>query len=279
MKKTFMLCMTRVLKFTPLFMREFLVKVSGNIWFYVSSERREVVKENLTAILGKAGKKDIKKVFINFMRVYSDILNVPNMSRSYLHSIIDLDGKHYIKEELKKGKGLILVSCHLGGMELAGIYIASLGFPIHSVAESEGPGKDFFDFYKKYRGRFGSNLLPLESKSLPFRLIRVLKKNEIVVLVGDRDIANSGATCEFFNRKASIPEGPAYLSKKTGAPILVGVLGLGKGGKRYSGKTFPPVYPEDFNSSDEILKKIIMLMEKGIRMYPLQWFVFQRIWK
>jgi KDO2-lipid IV(A) lauroyltransferase len=279
MKKTFMLCMTWVLKFTPLFLREFLAKLAGNIWFYVSSERREVVKENLTAILGKAEKKDIKKVFINFMKVYSDILNVPNMSRSYLDSIVNLDGGHYIKEELEKGKGLIIVSCHLGGMELAGIYLASLGFPVNSVAESEGPGKDFFDFYKKYRGRFGSNLLPLESKSLPFRLIRVLKENEIVVLIGDRDIANSGTTSEFFGRKAPIPRGAVVLSEKTGAPILVGLLALEHGVKRYSGIIFPPLYPENFSSSDKMLKGVINLMEKGISKYPYQWFVFQRVWQ
>jgi len=279
MMKIFMLFMTQFLRCTPGFLREFLAKAAGTLWFYFSSDRREIVEENLVAILGKAEKKDIKKVFINFMRVYTDILNVPNMSRTYIKSIVDIEVEDLIKKELSKKKGLIVVSCHVGGMELAGIYLASLGFPINSVAETKGPGADFFKFYKRYRGRFGSKLLPLESKRLPFRLIRALRNNEIVVLVGDRDIANSGSTCEFFNRKASIPKGPAFLSKKTGAPILFGVLALGKGVKRYSGMIFPPLYPEDFSSADEMLKEIINLMEKGIKMNPFQWFVFQRIWE
>ncbi len=274
-----MLFMTQFLRFTPGFLREFLAKAAGTLWFYFSSDRRKIIEENLVAVLGKAEKKDVKKVFINFMKVYGDILNVPNMSRTYMKSIIDIEGEHFIEKELKKKKGVIIVSCHVGGMELAGIYLASLGFPINSVAETKGPGVDFFKFYKRYRGRFGSKLLPLESKKLPFRLMRVLKNNEIVVLVGDRDITDSGSTSEFFNRKASIPRGTALLSKKTGAPILVGVSALGKSVKRYSGIVFPPIYPEDFDSPDEILKEVINLMEKGIRMYPFQWFVFQRIWK
>jgi KDO2-lipid IV(A) lauroyltransferase len=277
--KTFMLFMTQFLRFTPGFLREFLSNVAGTLWFYFSSDRRKIIGENLIAVLGKAEKKNIKKVFINFMKVYSDILNVPNMSRTYINSIVELEGEHFIEEVLNKKKGLIIVSCHVGGMELAGIYLASLGFPVNSVAESKGPGIDFFRFYRRYRGRFGSKLLPLESKSLPFRLMRALKNNEIVVLIGDRDIANSGTTSEFFNRKASIPKGPAFLSKKTGAPILFGVLALGKGEKRYSGMIFPPLYPEDFSSADEMLKEIINLMEKGIKMNPFQWFVFQRIWE
>jgi KDO2-lipid IV(A) lauroyltransferase len=274
-----MLFMTQLLRFTPGFLREFLANVGGTLWFYFASDRRKIIEENLTVVLGKAEKKDVKKVFINFMRVYTDILNVPNMSRTYIKSIVDVEVEDLIKKELRKKKGLIVVSCHVGGMELAGIYLASLGLPINSVAETKGPGIDFFRFYRRYRGRFGSKLLPLESKSLPFRLIRALRNNEIVVLIGDRDIANSGTTSKFFGRKAPIPRGAVFLSQKTGTPILVGLLALVRGGKRYSGMIFPPLYPEDFSSADEMLKEIINLMEKGIKMYPFQWFVFQRIWE
>ncbi len=271
--------MTQFLRFTPDWLREFLARVSGTLWFYFAGERKEIIRENLITVLGKAEEKDVKRVFINFMRVYGDILNVPNMSRAYMNSMIKLEGEHLIKEELDKGKGVIIVSCHVGGMELAGIYLASLGFPLYSVAETKGPGADFFKFYKHYRGHFGSKLLPLESRRLPFRLIKLLKNNKMIVLIGDRDILDSGMTSEFFGRKASIPKGTAFLSKKTGAPILVGVLAFDPNSPRYSGKVFKPLYPEDFDSADEMLKEVIRLLEEGIRMYPFQWFVFQRIWK
>lgn len=279
MKKIFMLFMTQFLLFTPSWFREFLARIAGTLWFYFAEERRKIVKENLRTILDKAENKDVKKVFINFMRVYSDILYIPNMSRAYMKSMINLEGEYLIEKELKKGKGVIIVSCHVGGMELAGVYLASLGLPLYSVAETEGPGVDFFRFYRRYRGHFGSRLLPLESRKLPFKLMRVLKNNKVVVLVGDRDIIGSGEVRRFFGGKASIPKGPALLSRKTGAPILVGVLGLDKGVKHYSGKVFNPIYPEDFDSTDEILEKLVSIIEKSIRMYPFQWFVFQRIWK
>jgi KDO2-lipid IV(A) lauroyltransferase len=279
MKKSFMLFITQFLRFTPALFREFLARVFGTIWFYFAGERRRIVKENLIAVLGRADRKDIKKVFINFMRVYGDILNIPNMSKSYIQSMIKVKGIDYFKEELNKGKGIILVSPHIGGMELAGIYLTSLGLPLCSVAETRGPGIEFFKFYNRYRGHFGIKLMPLEDRKLPFKLIRALKKNKIVVLIGDRDILNSGTTTEFFGRKASIPKGIAFLSKKTGTPIFVGVLALDSDSRRYSGILFEPIYPEKFDSNDEILKEVVSLMEKGIRMYPFQWFVFQSIWE
>jgi len=274
-----MLFTTQFLRFTPDWFREFLARASGTLWFYFAGERKKVIRENLITVLGKAEEKDVKKVFINFMRVYGDILNVPNMSKAYMNSMIKLEGEHFIGEELDRGKGAIIVSCHVGGMELAGIYLAGLGFPLYSVAETKGPGVDFFKFYKHYRGHFGSKLLPLESRKLPFRLIKLLKDNKMIVLIGDRDILNSGVECEFFGRKASIPKGIAFLSRKTGAPILVGLLALDPNSPRYLGKVFKPVYPEDFGSTNEMRKEVIRLLEEGIRMYPFQWFVFQRIWK
>jgi len=279
MKKTFMLFATQFLLFTPAFFREFLARALGTLWFYFAGERREIVRGNLIAVLGKAGDKDIRAVFINFMRVYGDILNIPNMTKSYIQSMMSVKGINYFKQELNKGKGIILVSPHVGGMELSGIYLTSLGLPLYSVAETKGPGINFFRFYNRYRAHFGNKLLPLESRKLPFMLMRALKKNKIVVLIGDRDISDSGTTSEFFNRRASIPKGITFLSKKTGAPVMVGVLALDTDSPRYSGGVFKPIYPEDFDSADEMLKEVIRLMEKVIRMYPFQWFVFQKIWK
>jgi len=279
MKRTFMLFMTQLLRFSPYFFREFLARVSGVLWFYFAGVRRKIVKENLITVLGKADSKDVKKVFVNFMRVYGDILNIPNMTKSYIQSMIKVKGLDHFARELNKGKGVILVSPHIGGMELAGIYLTSLGLPLYSVAETAGPGIDFFRFYNRYRGHFGNRLLPLEDRKLPFKLIRALKKNKIIVLIGDRDILNSGITIDFFGRKASIPKGIAFLSRKTGAPIMVGLLGLDSDSVRYSGILFEPIYPEKFDSNDELLKEVVRLMEKGIKMYPFQWFVFQRIWE
>ncbi len=279
MKKIFMLFMTQFLRFAPDWFREFLAIISGTLWFYFAGERKNVIRENLATILGKADKKDVKEVFINFMRVYGDILNIPNMSKLYIQSMIHVNGIYYFEQELKKGKGVILVSPHIGGMELAGIYLTSLGLPLYSVAETKGPGINFFRFYNRYRAHFGNKLLPLESRTLTFKLMRVLKNNEIVVLIGDRDIMDSGMTSDFFGRKASIPKGIAFLSKKTGAPILIGALALDALSPRYLGTVFKPLYPENFDSADDMLEEVVSLMEKAIMMYPFQWFVFQRIWK
>lgn len=279
MKQFLMLVMTQISRFTTVGCRDVIARGIGLLWYLVARGRREVIRENLRVIKGEAKEKDVKRTFINFMRVYSDMLNIPNMSPSYLHSMVKPYNLDLFGEELKKKKGIILVASHLGGMELAGPYLSSLGFPLYSVAESKGPGMAFFRFYLNYREHLGNTILRLEDRRLVFNLVRLLKKNKIVVLVADRDIQESGVDCEFFGKVASIPRGVALLSKKTGAPLIVGFFVLDTDTPRYKISLFNPIYPEDYDSTDELMRAMVNLLEKEISMFPDQWFVFQRVWK
>ena len=278
MKQFLMLIITQLSRFTPLGLRDRVVRLFGFLWYLIAKGRREVIRENIRTIKGEVKESDIKSTFSNFAQVFSDILNIPNMTTSYLQSMVKAD-VGYIKEELNKGKGVILIASHLGGMELAGPYLSSFGFPLYSIAESKGPGMKFFRFYNHYREHLGNKILRLEDRRLVFKLVRLLKENKIVVLIADRDIQDSGVDYEFFGRTASIPRGVALLSKRTGAPLIVGFMALDPDTPRYQGRFFPPLYPDDYDTEEELLKAMVMLLEKEISMYPEQWFVFQKVWK
>ncbi|MCK4422251.1 lysophospholipid acyltransferase family protein [candidate division WOR-3 bacterium] len=279
MKQFLMLILTQLLRFTTIELKDSIARVGGFLWYIVAGERREIVRENLKTIKGRVNESDVRRIFINFALVYSDILNIPNMTPSYLHSMVKSEDVDLLKIELERGKGVILVASHLGGMELAGPYLSILGYSLFSVAESKGPGMDFFRFYLHYRERFGSTILRLEEKRLAFTLIRLLKENKIVVLVGDRDIQGTGVDCEFFGRVTPFPRGVSLLAKKAGAPLIVGFMTLDTDTPRYITRFFPPLYPEDYDSVEDLMKATIELFEKEISMYPEQWFVFQRVWK
>jgi lauroyl/myristoyl acyltransferase len=279
MKQFLLLILTQFCRFATVSFRDRIATIIGILWYFVAEERREIVRENIETIKGDAKENEVKATFINFIKVYSDIVNIPNMTKSYLNSMIKESGVHFFRSELDKGKGVILVSSHLGGMELAGPYLSSLGLPLFSVAESKGPGMKFFRFYNRYREHLGSSILRLENNKLAFTLVRLLKENKIVVLVADRDIKNSGVEHKFFGRTVSIPRGVTLLSKRMGAPLVVGYMVLDSMTPRYQVRIFNPIYPQDYNSEEELMDALIKLLEEEISMFTDQWFVFQRIWK
>ena len=279
MKLFLILIITQLSRFITVEFRDRIAKILGVLWYLVAKGRREVVRENIKTVKGVVKESEVRSTFINYVRVYSDILNIPNMTPSYAHSMVKPYGVDSLRKTLDKGRGVILVTSHLGGMELAGPYLSSLGVPLYSVAESKGPGMKFFRFYNRYREHLGSTILQLEDRRLVFTLVRLLRANKVIALISDRDIQESGVYHEFFGRMAQIPRGVVLLSKRTGTPLIVGFMALDPETPRYQGRVFPPIYPDDYDSEDELLKAMVKLLEKGISMFPDQWFVFQRVWK
>src|SRR5439155_25834522 len=72
------------------------------------------------------------------------------------------------------------------------------------------------------RQSHGARLLPAGSAALR-ELLLALRRNELLGLVTDRDITGSGPSVQFFDALTSFPDGPAALSVRTGAPLLIGV--------------------------------------------------------
>lgn len=279
MKEFVMLIFTQISRFTTVEFRDMIARFFGFLWYLWTAERREVVRENLKSVKGEYSESEVIKTFINFARVYSDILSLPNLDADAIQSIIKAEGLENLRKPLDEGRGAILVSAHLGGMELAGPYLSSKNFPLFSVAETGGPGMKFFRFYENYRSHLGNRFIALEDRKVALTLLRLLKSNKVVVLLGDRDIRGSGIDCKFFERKISLPRGITYLSRKTGAPVVVGFMALEEDSPRYLGKIFKPLYPEDYENDSGMLESMSKMIEKEIALYPHQWFVFQRIWK
>ncbi len=274
-----MLMGTQLHRFLPLPFIHWIADISGSIWYRLAGKRREIVRENLAGLGIDFDEQTVKKLFRNFVHIYADLLNLPNLKSYMLDSFITGIGVENLQKAIDKRNGVILVSGHVGAWEIAGPYIASRGYRFFSVAESEGPGMEFFKFYLKYRELYGANILRLEDKNLTLKLLRVLKNGSVLTLIGDRDITGTGRFVEYNGRRIRVPVGPAFLSWRTGVPVCIGYM-VRKGNGKYLGWISEPIYPEDFGGIKELLEYIAtQLIERTIKTNPDFWFVFERVWK
>ncbi len=274
LKRYFMLFSSELLRFIPLEIAIPIAKFLGFLWYILTPRRREAIRENMRHIKGKFTEKDIRKLFINYAVDFVYFLKVPVMGKNEILSLIRTEGEEYIRENLKRG--VILVSAHLCNWEIMGSYFALKGYKLNAVAEMRGPGEGMFRFYKRYRGRFGVNILPLEERKTWIRIKEALKNGEIVALVSDRDLSGTGIILPFFDSRASFPKGPAYFSIKTGSPIVCGFVRREEG--RYTGYAHPPLEPEG-ETMESLTQKIVKILEQEIGKYPEYWYVFQPVWK
>ncbi|NJD19368.1 MAG: lysophospholipid acyltransferase family protein [Gemmatimonadetes bacterium] len=119
-----------------------------------------------------------------------------------------------------EGKGVILVTGHVGNWELGGAAFSARGLPVDAVAK--GMANPLFGSYlEASRRRVGVRLVDLSQA--PREALRSLRSGHVLGLIADQNAREQGIFVPFFGREAATFRGPALFALRTGAPIFLGV--------------------------------------------------------
>ncbi|TRZ48572.1 hypothetical protein D4Q80_03680 [bacterium] len=242
---------------------------------------REAVSGNLKAIFPEKSEREIRRirirVFRNFAKYLVDFFRFSKITRDEVKKYIGIENSHYFDEALKKGKGVVVLSAHLGNWELGGAVVGLLGYPLWVVVL---PHKDkkVDEFFNRQRESKGVKIIPLGKAAR--QCFRVLRNNELLGLVGDKDFSDKGVVLDFFGRPALFPQGPAELALKTGA-IIVPAFVVRNGDDSCTLKIGNPIEFSPAGSPDDLpnlMRRYITIIEEVIKKYPEQWYMFRRFW-
>lgn len=258
----------------------------ADIHYLLYKKERRAVIGNLKIILNKTETggedKELKvksrMVFRNFAKYLVDFLRFSVIDDGYIKKFVSFEGLRNIEEALGKGKGIVILSAHLGNWEFGGYALGRIGYPINAVVLTHKDEKvnEFF-INQRNMGNFKS----IEIGASLRGCYKVLKNNELLALLGDRNFSSTGFMTEFFGKKAFMPKGPAVLCNRTGAAIVPTYM------TREADDTFKmifekPIYPDSLSDEDSavegLMKRYIPSMENAIRKYPSQWYVFRDFW-
>jgi len=245
--------------------------------YYLSKKDRETVAYNLSPVISekKKIKKYAQKVFINFAYYLVDFFRYSKLNQDFIKKNIELEGLENLNKALAKCKGVIVLTAHLGNYELAGAVLSLLGYPLSVVAL---PHKDkrINKFFDRQRQRVGVKVI---STGTTIRsCFSALKSGDLLALLGDRNFSGAGIKLNMFSRQAYFPRGIAFFALKTGAPIIPIFL-IRKNRKFYHLVCEKPIiYDKEKRDEVSIMKKCNLVLEKYIKKYPQQWYMFQRRW-
>ncbi|MDP2928014.1 MAG: lysophospholipid acyltransferase family protein [Candidatus Omnitrophota bacterium] len=250
-------------------------------YFFAFCDRRSV-KANLRVIFPKESNLQLRKisrmVFRNFAKYLVDFFRFEKLNRQYIDKNIKLENLHYFDQALARGKGVIVLTAHLGNWELGGVVIAQLGYPFWVVALPH-KNKKVNDFFDAQRNRKGVKVIAM-GKAIR-SCITEIRNNNMVALAGDRDFTERGIIIDFFGRPMHFPEGPAALSLMTGASIVPGFM-LRNPDNSFTLRIEKPIefLPSGDKAKDlaNLIKVYKVVIEDYIRKYPEQWYVFRRFW-
>jgi KDO2-lipid IV(A) lauroyltransferase len=222
----------------------------------------------------------VDRVYDHVGRAFVEMLMIPRLlERRALERSVRLERFEVFDRCLKEGKGVIAVIGHLGNWELIGLAVTRAGYPLNSLARPvENPWVE--RYLRRFRTSTGQEII---SKYHALgAMIRVLRRNGILVIQIDQDARRSGVAVDFFGRPASTQRGPAVLSLKYGSPIVVAEIYRGPDGLHHA-VLHDPIRPEGFRARRDPVKDLTQALsdrfEECVRRHPDQWFWVHDRWK
>lgn len=257
-------------------------KFASTVQYLCSKKDRNCVRNNLRAVFPDEsdGKIDFytKQVFINFGKYLADFFRYSKIDRKFLKEKLKIEGLDYLDNCLKQNKGVIIISAHLGNWELGGAVVGMLGYNIVGVVL---PHKDrrVDAFFNSQRESKNLEVCPLGRAA--HYCLDSLSQNKIIALISDRDFTNHGLILDFLNKKSVLPKGPAAFHLKTQAPIVPAFC-IRCEDDKFRLIIEPPLNCEltgDREKDIEIItKSYAAIVEKYIKAYPDQWYMFRKYW-
>jgi KDO2-lipid IV(A) lauroyltransferase len=256
----------------------------GQIIFLADKKHREIALNNLAHAFGHKKKPHeirllAKQVFKNLVQVLFEIGWSLRLKREDFSKHFHIEGLSRLRTAYEKGKGVLLLTGHMGNWELLSIIGAMSGYPNSIVVRplDFGPLEEFF---RKFRTRFGTKLIA--TKHSMRTVLRSLEERHMVGLLMDQNVDwYEGVFVDFFGRLACTNKGLAILALKTGAPVVPLFLVRDQiGFKAEFGPELPLIQTgdkiKDVEANTEQYNQVI---ESFIRRYPDQWFWLHQRWK
>jgi Kdo2-lipid IVA lauroyltransferase/acyltransferase len=205
---------------------------------------------------------------------------LPNLSRERVLSLFDGEGDWPVLARAHaRGRGVIVVTGHIGNWELAGAYIAARGLPIEGVARRMA-NPLFHRYLTETRERAGLGVVA-DSDAVR-RIPRALRAGHVVALVADQGLKGMASTfVPFFGRLAKTPRGPGVFALRLGVPLMVGTAVRMPSGK-YRALVEPVEVVQTGDRErdvDAVVAQYTAVLERWVRQYPEQYFWHHRRWR
>ena len=246
------------------------------VWFF-SYKRVSRLETRCVSALGLGvtlSRKIIKDSYANMGRMICEFFCLK--AREEVANLISFVGEENMREALKKGRGVILMTAHLASWEIAAAAACYHGLPIHVIYTKQRNTAGVEDVLREQREKIsGIGFIPSEGIGVK-EAFRVLKRGEILCILQDLDARADGVETEFLGLPAKSHIGLIKFSKRFNCPIIPG-----RAVRNEKGENFYVFYPQ--LSLDEDVEKSLRIcnniLESWVREHPDQWMWILDRWK
>jgi Kdo2-lipid IVA lauroyltransferase/acyltransferase len=275
-------------KIIPLFPLKFIqrtARLKGLFFYYFIPVRKNAAYKNLRLAFPEKPDVELKSIikgaYINVFTVIFEFFYMRKLNDEKLRKLVNPDGLNKIKDKLKKGKGLVIISAHFGNWELTaygGARIAGVPF---NVIVKEQTNSLVDKRINKIRSSAGNKMIDMDNAAR--EVLAALRRNEPAALLGDQTAPKENSVkVKFFADDVPAFEGAARFAIKTGSPVIFGISA------RRSDGTYDIIIRDiDISKykdyTEENIKKFTQehadILTDFIKTYPDHWLWFHKRFK
>jgi KDO2-lipid IV(A) lauroyltransferase len=225
-------------------------------------------------------KRTARESYRGLGRVTIEAIALSRVSREELmDAFVEPAGFDALERAYKQGRGVVLVSGHLGNWELSAAYMVARGITVDAIAmHMANPLSD--DFFRRTRERMGVNVV-FDDEAVR-RIPRAFKDGHAVGFLSDQGAKGLASTfVPFFGRPAKTPRGAAVFALRSDLPVIF-LVAIRQPDLRYRlhFEEVPVTRTGDRDADvDALVLSYTQVLERYVSEYPGQYFWQHRRWR
>jgi Kdo2-lipid IVA lauroyltransferase/acyltransferase len=252
--------------------------IAGTVYLLLGRLRR-VGERNLELALPQVTSKRkraelLRGVYRNLGWQLVEFCRMPRYTTQSIEGWIRTEGLEHYLAARDRGKGVLVLTGHLGAWELSSFYHSLMGYRLDNKLLDE--------FVNGIRCMHGNSVL--HKDDFARGLMTAMRKGETVGILMDTNMTPpQGVFARFFGIEACTASGLAHVALKTGAAVLPGFMLWEPPEKRYVLHFGPPMeFARTGRTKEDVLaatQQCNDVLESWIRRYSDQWLWIHRRWK
>jgi KDO2-lipid IV(A) lauroyltransferase len=263
----------------------FAERVALICYWVIFPRHRKALNANLAHVLQSDDAKFVDSVarrsFRNFGKYVIDFVHFPAITREEVKRRLRFEQWDELNVAASSGRGIIIATIHFGNWDLGAAALAAYGYPINAIAETFRYGP-MNDLVQGSRTKLGMKVVGHDR--LGPTVFKALRRGEMLAMLVDVASDDIAIRVDFFGAPALVSSAAARIALRTNAWVVPAVVLRGP----HDDTVIRPIIDislRDYtptgdatHDTHELTRLIMASMEKTIRQYPDQWFIFRKMW-
>ena len=257
----------------------------AHIAYLVSWKLRRIGELNLKIAFPEMSRRErsrlLRDSIVNLGRHLGEFSRFSAITPETLRETIDCEGLDNLDAARALGRGVIMITGHLGAWEMGSLALSAFGYPFDFlVRRIENPAIE--RVIDNTRTRFGNRTI--DKRSAARSMLTTLRKGGMLGLLVDINVVrNKGIFVDFFGVPASTTFIAAKLALRTGAAVVPIFVPWEERRQRFVMYIGAPLTIECSGDEEKDIRQLTSrftkTVEDYVRRYPDQWLWIHKRWR